>query len=609
MGYGEPTLTLAEPTLTLAELARVVRRVDPGGFVVPGRIVRRAIKHDRELPTMAIRVPHRWSFTVAGSRALEVIDRSELGLLPEEALPATIILLAAPEAEELAARPRGEILRDCWRSLFHARVHLSLDARIAAGRLAVTELRERILALGPAVFEEARSVLRQEEYLLPPRDDLAIYVEFAAVYLELREFDASLLSAYFPAIDDHEAVGRVLAQDVDADTLMIATRLPGSVRPSAFKVWSAEDDEATDSGTGPEPEAAVIQSGARYRRLLVRAEDATARNNLVRAALYQIQAARLAGSSRAGQARALARKAVEKLAGRLCSALETAGGERSEWAQALFPLVSPAARGFWTAEARLLYDLQKVCFDHEKPYYAVDLIEWITSLGKRPIRRILPDHREVLIVLHLRGAARHLAAARLPDDARSKLSRLLKRAIHRAETRLRDRFRPKITAALVATGFTARNLPEQITVEKLIEELLDRVVARGFLAMGDLRDALSRNNRKLPDLAGPLEFFGGDRLLKADAELAEGLDGVYRRGEIYLRGLQRLSSLAFGTRTGRFLTRYLALPYGGTAVILEGLQHIVVADLEAGRRPGDPHPHAVLVRRRGNPGHGPDRLA
>ncbi len=93
--------------------------------------------------------------------------------------------------------------------------------------------------------------------------------------------------------------------------------------------------------------------------------------------------------------------------------------------------------------------------------------------------------------------------------------------------------------------------------------------------MGDLRDALSRNNRKLPDLAGPREFFGGDRLLQADRELAERLDGVYRRGEIYLRGLQRLSSLAFGTRTGRFLTRYLALPYGGTAVILEGLQHVV----------------------------------
>src|SRR5207248_3731836 len=46
-------------------------------------------------------------------------------------------------------------------------------------------------------------------------------------------------------------------------------------------------------------------------------------------------------------------------------------------------------------------------------------------------------------------------------------------------------------------------------------------------------------------------------------------------GEIYLRGLQRLSAVAFGTRPGRFLTRYLALPFGGAFVVLEGLQHVV----------------------------------
>lgn len=93
--------------------------------------------------------------------------------------------------------------------------------------------------------------------------------------------------------------------------------------------------------------------------------------------------------------------------------------------------------------------------------------------------------------------------------------------------------------------------------------------------MGDLRDALSRNNRKLPDLAGPSEFFGGDRLLRANDRLAIVMDGVYRRGEAYLRALQRLSALAFGTRTGRALTLYLALPYGGAFVVLEGLQHVV----------------------------------
>src|SRR5262249_22183550 len=56
---------------------------------------------------------------------------------------------------------------------------------------------------------------------------------------------------------------------------------------------------------------------------------------------------------------------------------------------------------------------------------------------------------------------------------------------------------------------------------------------------------------------------------------AESLDGVYRRGEIYLRWLQRLTSVAFGTPFGRFLTLYFALPFGGAFVILEGLQHLL----------------------------------
>ena len=41
-----------------------------------------------------------------------------------------------------------------------------------------------------------------------------------------------------------------------------------------------------------------------------------------------------------------------------------------------------------------------------------------------------------------------------------------------------------------------------------------------------------------------------------------------------MRWPQRLSSLAFGTAVGRFLTRYLALPFGGAYVILEAIQHV-----------------------------------
>jgi len=560
----------AGPALTVDELGRIVRGVDRGAFVVPARVVRRAIKHDRGLPAFGFRVPHRWAFAVAGGSALGVVDREELGLGAGEELPPVAILIAGPEADELADRPRAEVIREAWRRLFHARVHVAIERRLADGAIGPAGLRDRVRRIDPSAFEEARAVLGQEDLLLPPRDDAAVYVEFAATYLELRAFAEGLIPGYFPAIRDLEAVDRVLAGDVDAAALLESTRPPGSAEASAPPSRPPEPLGA-DAGPDPGPEP---PSGSRYRRLLRRAEAASGRGNLVRAAMLRAEAARLAGPSQAGQARSAARKALDQLAGRLRSALGSDEGDLREWRKALATPLERSSRGAWTAEARLLFDLQKVCVDHERPFFTVDPAAWALSLGRRPMKRLLPDHQEVLMVQHLRGAAKHLAAARLPDADRARFSRLLKDAVHRAEGRLRDRFRPAIARVLEETGFGARDLPERVALQKLVEEMLDRVVDRGFLAMGDFRDALSRNNRKLPDLAGPGEFVAGDRLLRADGRLAVALDGVYRRGEVYLRGLQRLSALAFGTRAGRLLIRYLVLPYGGTAVILKGLQEV-----------------------------------
>ncbi len=559
------------PGLTVAELGRIVRGVDPSAFVVPARIVRRAIKHACALPAFAFRVPHRPGFALDGRLAAEggVLAPEELGLEPGASLPATIILLAEPEDDDLADRPRADLIREFWRRLFHARVHVAMGRRLEPDAIGPVGLRDRISRLDRSAFEEARSVLDQDERLLPPRDDRAAYVEFAATYLELREFADLLIPVTFPAIRDLDAVDLALAEDVDSAAILEATRLPGAASPA--ESFRPADDEGPLAAVAPEAKA---PSGEEYRRLLGRADAASAKGNLVRAAILRTRAARLAGPSRGGQARSAARKAIDALAGRLGAALGWDGDDLADWRKALVVPLERSSRGFWTPEARLLYDLQKVCFDHERPFYAVDLVEWALSLGRRPIRRLLPSHQDVLMMQHLRGAARHLAAARLPDADRARASRLLAREVHRAEGRLRDRFRPAIGRALEETGFGARDLPERVAVQKLVEELLDRVVERGFLAMGDLRDAFSRNGRKLPDLAGPGEFLRGDRLLRADRKLGVALDGVYRRGEVYLRALQRLSALAFGTKLGRLMTRYLALPYGGAFVILKGLQEV-----------------------------------
>jgi hypothetical protein len=123
-------------------------------------------------------------------------------------------------------------------------------------------------------------------------------------------------------------------------------------------------------------------------------------------------------------------------------------------------------------------------------------------------------------------------------------------------------------------GLVPKNLPEDVARRKLVEELLDRIVERGYFNMADLRDALSKNNLKLPDVTTFAELAFGDRLLRADHRFDSALDGVYRRGAVYQRWPQTLSSLVFGTNLGRFLTQHLFVPFGGAFLIVEFVHHL-----------------------------------
>ncbi len=74
---------------------------------------------------------------------------------------------------------------------------------------------------------------------------------------------------------------------------------------------------------------------------------------------------------------------------------------------------------------------------------------------------------------------------------------------------------------------------------------------------------------KLADLSGPDKALRADPLLRLDSRLATLLDGVYRGAEVYTRGLEFMTSLAFGTDVGRWITRNIALPFGGAFLAAE----------------------------------------
>src|SRR5262249_3524994 len=147
-------------------------------------------------------------------------------------------------------------------------------------------------------------------------------------------------------------------------------------------------------------------------------------------------------------------------------------------------------------------------------------------------------------------------------------------SLHAAEHRLRAELGPKLIDTLDRVGLAPRSAAERLSRDRLGEELLDTISTRGTISIGDLRDPIPRSRPQLPDLARPVEFFRGDAPLRANRELAVRLDGISRKGEVYLRWLQSLGSVFFGPPIGRLLCLSLFLPLLGSLMILKGLDEL-----------------------------------
>lgn len=119
--------------------------------------------------------------------------------------------------------------------------------------------------------------------LLPPRDDMTVYVEFAAVYLELRYFAESMLSCYFPALGSTEEVDALLARDLDAAGLYRATRPSGAPEPQDQPVPEELEEWPVDARVREEGGSRVeILSERKYLRWMKAADVAAGLGNQVR---------------------------------------------------------------------------------------------------------------------------------------------------------------------------------------------------------------------------------------------------------------------------------------------------------------------------------------
>ncbi|HEX4418501.1 MAG TPA: hypothetical protein VH165_11405 [Kofleriaceae bacterium] len=538
------------------ELARVA------AVLVDDRVLRRVIKKHRRLPGIGLQVPHARCYPLPRAELLPLVERGELHVEPE-ALPDHVALVTGSRTALAAGDPAE--LRRAWRAIFHARVHQAFDDRLASGATSPSSVRERIHRIGQTEFDEIRSVLRQEDLLLPPSDDTTTYIEFVATYLELQQFAPRTLDRTFPTLD-LPRVDAAIALDLDLAMLLAASRPAGAPELNGRPAVRATTELPVVAA--PAERAPISDGSARAK-----SSRARVKGNRARAAILAL---------RAGD-RDQARVDLDELGERLARALGSPGPGPGGpggpgWTDALLPVAELAATQRvlrFTAAARLLHDLQTACVVSERETKVVDAVGWALSLGNQPLVRALPATREVRVAKHLHAAAQKLAGCGpLSAAEHERLAAAVRDMVGRANAQVRVVLRPKIAAALDGVALHPHNLPERVAEKKLVDELLDQVVAVGRLSLGNLRDAISHNDLKMPDLQ-PRELSSGDELLRCDRALSRSLDGVYRRGEAYLRFLQKASSVLFGTPVGRFLSLYIILPLLGSFTVLKGAEEMI----------------------------------
>ncbi|MEM9694406.1 MAG: hypothetical protein AAGA56_17775, partial [Myxococcota bacterium] len=222
---------------------------------------------------------------------------------------------------------------------------------------------------------------------------------------------------------------------------------------------------------------------------------------------------------------------------------------------------------------RVLFQLQSLCRDvHPEP--VIDFVGPLRSGGRRPVERAQPWLQVSRFIQQLRRIVRRLDRRFFYPAARS-LGETFDAWLEPAEAAWLVRLTRAATLALGETQLPTGDVAERAAVRAAASYIAQRILRQGHAGFGDLRDAVAGSDAKLPDVIGPLSWRRDDPLLRADAKLAADLDGIYSRGEVYLRSLHSLQALLFGTALGRALSRYLLFPFGTAFLLLEFVHHLL----------------------------------
>ncbi|MDG4551628.1 MAG: sulfite exporter TauE/SafE family protein [Candidatus Contendobacter sp.] len=233
-------------------------------------------------------------------------------------------------------------------------------------------------------------------------------------------------------------------------------------------------------------------------------------------------------------------------------------------------LDEPATARFSSPYSRLLHDLERILLEGRTEYYRLQPVAWLWHGGRRPLRLGLPFQGPLKALRALNAAKIRLDRLPWSGAETAYFSAPLRTLGDLIGQRFRQQLQPRLGGLLDAAGFLPGDPRGRVARNVLQEELFQTILHRWHLRFTDLRDAVARNEWRLPDLdwGGSLR---GDRLARFDRQASTALPGVYQPGEFYLKGLQQLSAPLFGTFAGRWITRFLLFPFGIAFIGLESL--------------------------------------
>src|SRR6516162_10126688 len=120
-------------SLTVDELERIIKRVEPDAFLVPPWLLRRVIKHHREIGGIGLLVPHRKGYVIDRTALLRFVQPAELGLAANTELPPFAFLMVRPDPDRLARYTLKQALLKHWEILFHLRIDQAVQQKLANG--------------------------------------------------------------------------------------------------------------------------------------------------------------------------------------------------------------------------------------------------------------------------------------------------------------------------------------------------------------------------------------------------------------------------------------------------------------------------------------------